>query len=130
MKKTAIVTLMMMSVLFAFVLVFNPQRASGSKNPVSAATGTPLPDSVQQFVKKTCMDCHADGGNFLAKGKVNFSEWDKYSPEKQKEKAVSICKELTKHGMPTGKWCKNNPDKVPVQADIDMMCRWALSLQK
>ena len=50
--------------------------------------------------------------------------------EKQKEKAVSICKELTKHGMPTGKWCKNNPDKVPVQADIDMMCRWALSLQK
>jgi hypothetical protein len=130
MKKIALITLIGMSVLFALVLVFNPQTAAGSKNPVPEGTGAALPDSVLKFVQKTCMDCHADDGNFLAKGKVNFSSWEKYSVEKQQDKAISICKELTKGGMPTGKWLKNNPDKVPTKADIEMMCRWADSLRK
>ncbi|MEI6683636.1 MAG: heme-binding domain-containing protein [Bacteroidota bacterium] len=129
MKKIALVAFISLSVLFSIALVFNPRKAVGSKETRNAGVSMPLPDSVLQFVKKTCMDCHADDGNFMAKGKLNFSVWDKYNVEKQQEKSKQICKELTKKSMPTGKWRKNNPDKLPTQADIDMMCRWANNLQ-
>jgi hypothetical protein len=129
MKRVALLSLMTMGAFFAIVLLFNPQTVSGSRNP-APAPGTALPDSVLKFVQKTCMDCHADDGNFMAKGKVNFSGWAAYDAEKQASKAKAICKELTKSAMPPGKWRKNNPDKVPTQADVDMVCRWANSLQK
>ena len=130
MKKIALISLISMSVMFAIVLLFNPQTVIGSKKPVPASPGTALPDSVLKFVQKTCMDCHADDGNFMAKGKVNFSTWDTYTDEKQADKAKAICKALTKKSMPPSKWCKNNTANVPTQADIDMVCRWATSLQK
>ena len=130
MKKIALLSLMAMSVIFAFMLVLNPQTVIGSKKPMPAGPGTALPDSVLKFVQKTCMDCHADDGNFMAKGKVNFSNWDSYSAEKQMDKAKAICKALTKSDMPPSKWRKNNPTNVPTPAEIDMVCRWANSLQK
>ena len=130
MKKIALLSLITMSVIFAFMLVLNPQTVIGSKKPVPAGPGTALPDSVLKFVQKTCMDCHADDGNFMAKGKVNFSTWDTYSAEKQMDKSKAICKALTKSDMPPSKWRKNNPANVPTPAEIDMVCRWANSLQK
>ncbi|MEI7662554.1 MAG: hypothetical protein WCK34_10160 [Bacteroidota bacterium] len=130
MRKITLISCIGLGLFIAVMLVSNPPTASGSKNAQPAVTGTSLPDSVLKFVQKTCMDCHSADGNFLAKGKVNFSVWDNYDQAKKADKAGAICKELTKGGMPTGKWRKNNPDKVPTKADIDMMCRWAVSLQK
>jgi len=130
MKKIALLSIISVSVLFACILLLNPQTVSGSKNPLPAGQGTALPDSILKFVQKTCMDCHADDGNFMAKGKVNFSEFDKYDAAKQADKAKAMCKVLTKSAMPPGKWRKNNPDRVPTQASVDMVCRWANSLQK
>jgi hypothetical protein len=66
----------------------------------------------------------------MAKGKVNFSKWSTYDAEKQSKKANAICKELTKGDMPPKKWRANNPNDVPTQAEVDMICRWAKSLQK
>ena len=128
MKKFILLTLFSIPAVFAMAVLLTNETGSGLS--VSASPGTSLPDSVRIFVQNTCMDCHADDGNFMAKGKVNFSSWDKYDSVKQINKAKEICKELTKKGMPPGKWCKNNPDNVPTQASIDMMCRWANSLQK
>ena len=130
MKKITLLSLIALSVLFAIVIALNPQTVIGSMKPLPAGPGTKLPDSVLKFVQKTCMDCHADDGNFMAKGKVNFSTWEKYDSEKQMGKAKAMCKQLTKSAMPPKKWRKNNPDNVPTKADIDMVCRWANSLQK
>jgi hypothetical protein len=130
MKKVAFLSLIAMSVLLAVILVFNPQTVIGSKKPMSSGPGTSLPDSVHKFVQKSCMDCHANDGNFMAKGKVNFSVWEKYDVAKQVDKAKTICKVLTKSSMPPKKWCANNPKSVPTQVEKDMVCRWANSLQK
>jgi len=111
-------------------MLLTTQSAIGSKKPISAGPGIALPDSIQKMVKRACMDCHADDGNFMAKGKVNFSVWDKYDAEKQAGKAKAICKVLTKGSMPQKKWCTNNPKDVPTQAEKDMVCRWANGLQK
>jgi hypothetical protein len=129
MKKIALFSLIMTVVALVVVLLINPQTVLGSGKP-AAEPGTALPDSVLKFVQKACMDCHADDGNFMAKGKVNFSTWASYDSEKQAKKANAMCKELTKSAMPPKKWRANNPKDVPTQAEVDMVCRWAKSLQK
>ncbi len=130
MKKLVLITLTSVSVLFAVMVVFNLQAANGSKESKPTVSGTALPDSIHKFVQRACMDCHSDDGNFMAKGKVNFSGWDKYDASKQMDKAKEICKEVSKNSMPPGKWRKNNPDKLPTPAEVEMICKWANSLQK
>ena len=130
MKKIALVSLIAMSVMFAVVLVFSPQTVIGSKKSSVAGPGTALPDSIHKMVQRACMDCHADDGNFMAKGKINFSAWEKYDSEKQIDKAKAMCKVLTKGSMPQKKWCANNPKDVPTQAEKDMVCKWAAGLEK
>ncbi|MCX6307039.1 MAG: heme-binding domain-containing protein [Bacteroidetes bacterium] len=130
MKKIALVSLLATSVLFAVAIVMNPQTASGSKKTNAGGPGTALPDSIHKIVQKACMDCHSDDGNFMAKGKINFSAWEKYDSEKQISKAGAMCKVLTKSSMPPKKWRANNPNDVPTQAEIDMVCKWAKGLQK
>jgi hypothetical protein len=130
MKKIAFILFLAIGILVAFIMVMNPQTVSGSKKSAPDVQGTALPDSVLKFVQKACMDCHADDGNFMAKGKINFSVWSTYDAEKQMKKAGAICKELTKGAMPPKKWRSSNPADVPTQAQVDMVCRWANSLQK
>ena len=129
MKRIAFLSIVTMSLILAIVLVFNPQTVIGSKKPLTAP-GTALPDSVQKMVKRACMDCHTDDGNFMAKGKINFSTWEKYDADKQASKAQAMCKVLTKGSMPQKKWCENNPKDVPTQAEKDMVCKWANGLKK
>lgn len=130
MKKIVFISLFAMGVVLALALVFNPQTVAGSEKGSSAGPGTALPDSIQKFVQRACMDCHADDGNFMAKGKVNFSGWEKYDADKQAAKAKTMSKELTKSAMPPKKWRANNANDVPTQAEVDMVARWAISLQK
>jgi hypothetical protein len=130
MKKTAFYCFFALSIALVAVLTIHPINATGSRSPLQAGPGTTLPDSVRKFVQKVCMDCHADDGNFMAKGKINFSGWDKYDSAKQVSKANAMCKELTKSAMPPKKWRANNPDNIPTKAEVDMICRWANSLKK
>jgi len=130
MKRIAFLSIVAMSLLLAFLLVFNPQRVIGSRGPLPAGPGIALPDSIQKLVKRACMDCHADDGNFMAKGKINFSVWDNYDTGKKVDKAQAMCKVLTKGSMPQKKWCANNPKDVPTQAEKEMVCKWANSLKK
>lgn len=130
MKKFAIYSLFATSVILAIVVVLNAGTVAGSKKPSTAGPGTELPDSIQKFVQRACMDCHADEGSSMARGKINFSKWATYDAEKQAKKVISMCKELTKSSMPPKKWRAKNSAEVPTQAEVDMICRWAKSLQK
>jgi len=130
MKKIALLSLISVSIFFALAFAISPQDGTSSSAPAPAGPGTALPDSIQKLVRRACMDCHADDGNFMARGKVNFSSWEKYDAEKQMNKAKAMCKMLTKNSMPPKKWRENNPQDVPTQTETDMVCRWANSLQK
>jgi len=130
MKKTAIIIMLTALTTAGMLVLQSPGSFAGSEKSMAANAGSTLPDSVQKFVQRACMDCHSDHGNGMARGKVNFSTWEGYDTEKQAKKANSISQELVKGGMPPKKWRSNNTDKVPTQAEIDMISRWAKSLQK
>lgn len=89
-----------------------------------------IPDSIQKVIQKACLDCHADNGNSMARSHLNFSSWDSYSPEKQAKKAAAICNILKKGNMPPKKFKADYPEAVPTQAQVDAICKWAISLQK
>jgi cytochrome c553 len=122
----------MVIVAFAVVILYTALLA----NPVSAQTAkktgdvqNPIPADVMKFLGKSCIGCHGDGGEKMAKSMVNISSWEKYSPEKQAEKANKMSMMASKKKMPPKGFLKNNPDAVPTKADIKMLSDWAKSLQ-
>lgn len=130
MKKVAFLILTSGFLFFALSLVLTPEKATGMKNQPGFANGSVIPDSVFKVIQRACMDCHANDGSAMARGKLNFSKWAEYDAEKQVKKADAMCKELKKGSMPTKGWRKNNPDSVPTQAEVDMICNWAAGVGK
>jgi hypothetical protein len=126
MKKTGLFIVAVFAV-FAFITAF-----TGNSTPASKAAKGPkgIPDSVFAVIQNSCTDCHATDGNGMAKSKINFDKWDEYTPEKQASKAAAMCKQLTKGSMPPGSFRKNNPDRVPTEIQVKMICDWAQSLGK
>ena len=53
------------------------------------------------------------------------SKWDSYSSEKQIEKALSMCKEVTKGAMPPKGYRASHPEGVPTEKQIKTLCNWA-----
>jgi hypothetical protein len=129
MKKTTC-TLIVVSIFIAAGMLFSPRTVTGSMPGAPEGPGMALPDSIQKLVQRACMDCHADDGSAMARGKLNFSKWESYDSEKQAKKANVMAKELTKAAMPPKKWRANNPDNVPTPAETEMVVKWAKSLKK
>lgn len=128
MKKSYLFYTLPVVIVFLVSVAFRPVNASVSVNP--AVGNQELPDSVLKVVQRACMDCHANDGNGMAKSHVNFSVWNTYDVKKQADKAFDISKVLSKGSMPPGKWRKNNPDKVPTPAEVEMVRNWAKALNK
>ncbi len=113
----------------AISVVLFSSFTSGRAGKSASTTGTELPEKVAKVIQKACMDCHSDGGNALARGKVNFSKWAELDPAKQAKKAQAICKELTKGAMPPKKWRTNHAENVPTDDDVAVVCNWAKDLK-
>ena len=105
-----------------------PSRAISSGNSAHPAMNASIPDSVANVLEKSCYPCHTAPGSGMALMKLDFDKWDSYSPEKQASKAGAMCKKVTKQSMPPKSFRKNNPDKVPTEADLKIICDWANSL--
>ncbi len=130
MKKSILCSIFTLSFIIVAAVFFSPQPVSGSGFITREDPGTALPDSIQQFVQKACMDCHSNDGSSMARGKVNFSKWETYDISKQAKKANEMAKELLKGDMPPKKWRTNNPEKVPTAVETEMVVKWAKSYQK
>ncbi|MGD0710686.1 MAG: heme-binding domain-containing protein [Bacteroidales bacterium] len=125
MKKAHLFLLAMLVLSVAAVLAISPIKAAGHKT--FSQTGS-IPDSVAKVLRNSCASCHNDGGNVMAMSKWSLSKWDTYSADKQAKKASSICDAMTKGKMPPNSVRKSTPEKIPTTAQIDMVCKWANSL--
>lgn len=84
-----------------------------------------FPDSVKTLIERSCTDCHSDeSGNFKAKGKLNFSKWNEYTPAKKVSKLTAICEEITEGKMPKKGFLEKHPEKVLTAAEIETICKW------
>jgi Haem-binding domain len=125
MKKNS-VTLSLTGSFLAFCLFIFTFQASGQS---SVTDITALPDSVSKIVTASCISCHSSQGKLMAKAKLNFSEWSKYSPEKQKERAQKMVIELDKGKMPPKEAREKRPDLIPTTEQIKVIKNWADSFR-
>lgn len=117
------------SILTAAILVGIVLTMASFGRMNSASAPEAIPDSVYAVLEKSCLACHSDNGNGLAKGKVNFEKWDSYTAGKKADKAAAISKVVTKGVMPPSGFRKNNPDRVPTEADIAIITAWTKQFQ-
>jgi len=115
---------------FLFLVLFSIQTRPVTGSGIGSPGSPNLPDSILKFAQKSCMTCHANDGNGMAKAHLNFDKWDSYGEKKWAGKAQDICNIITKGKMPPKSFRENNPDAVPTDKDIKMVCAWAAALQK
>jgi hypothetical protein len=82
-----------------------------------------------KIADKSCVRCHTEPGDFMALSHLNLSNWDKYSPEKQADKAKAMCTMVTKDKMPPKGFREKHPDDVPTSKELNTICDWAQSIQ-
>jgi hypothetical protein len=84
-----------------------------------------FPENVKTLIERSCTDCHSDeSGNFKAKGKLNFSKWNEYTPTKKVSRLTAICEEITDGKMPKKSYVKKHPEKALTAAEIETICKW------
>jgi hypothetical protein len=98
------------------------KTVKGQETPKGSA---PLPENINAIVSVSCMPCHSADGGYLAKTKLNFSEWSDYSADKQKKKAAQMYKELNKNAMPPKDAREANPDIIPTKEQVEVIKNWA-----
>lgn len=122
-------TLSLNKFLGQLVLIFilsGIKIASGQEVKDQAA---PIPDEINMILKASCYKCHDNNGKILARMKLNFSTWAEYSSKEGAKKASESCSELVKETMPPKSTRKSNPEMIPSEEQIELICKWAESLK-
>ncbi len=114
-----------LSVIFCASFIQTDKTIPQNKDKVPGA----IPENIDAVIQKSCKPCHFQGGGFMPTFHVNFSKWDKYSPEKQAKKARQICSILLDNKMPPEEVRTKRPEKVPTKDQVSAICKWAESLK-
>jgi hypothetical protein len=125
MKKTVNSVLSVLLFIVAGLFLIN-LSVTGQEAPKELAV---LPDSISAIVNISCVPCHTNNGGLISRSKLNFSEWTRYSPKKQKERAEKMYEELNKSAMPPKSARQTRPEIIPSREQIEKIKKWADSLK-
>jgi len=111
--------------------------------PISLDIGAP--DNISNILRTSCYDCHSNETNwpwyshiapvsFLvasdvkdARKNLNFSEWDKYSSNKQSELLEEMIEEIEKEEMPLTSYTFTHPNAKLDPYRINLLKDWVSS---
>ena len=111
MKNNYIIISATLTVLFFVSIALYPTTTNCQKK-TKTLTNIEIPDSVMSIFKRSCIVCHSTGGNKIASSILNITEWNKYKPKKQFDKAQDICSEVSDGSMPKKSMTKSNPKVI------------------
>jgi len=126
MKKLVIILIPIIAVSMMALFTFNSFSFAGKGSKPASQV---IPENVMKIIDNSCIACHSNNGNPMAKGVVNFSAWDTYAVKKQAKKSNAVCKAVTNHSMPPLTFIATNPTKALNATQIAEICDWANSLQ-
>ena len=105
----------------------------------------PVPDAVQQVLRRACYDCHSDetrwpwyarvapaswlviGDVNEARAELNFSRWGEYHRFDRADLLDKAC-ELARSGeMPLRVYVRLHPDAKLTTGELDAFCAWTAS---
>jgi hypothetical protein len=145
MLKKVLIGLLVLLVVIQFI---RPARnISSSNQPNDIAAHYPVPQNVQQTLKKACYDCHSNNTRYpwyaniqpvawwlqdhINEGKkeLNFSEFASYAPKKQARKLKKVASEVKEGEMPLNSYLWIHTDAVLNADEKEALINWATSLQ-
>ena len=127
MKKTISITFAVLGIVFLTSMIMNHSSAGSSQKEGTASK--PISSSVMKIAERSCVKCHTEGGNGMARMHLNLSNWDKFSPEKQADMGKDMCKMVSKGKMPPKGFREKNPGAAPTKDEAKIICDWATSIQ-
>jgi len=127
MKKIIMLSSVIVGVIVLTRLLASPSFANNLQK--EGDDKKPLPTAVENIVKKSCFNCHAEPAKGLSISLLNFSKWDKLSPKKQSSKSKSMCSEISGGKMPPKNFLEKHPDAALTNDEIKIICDWAESLK-
>jgi len=126
----------------AIVIQFVP--VSRTNPPVTGEI--PAPDEVKAVLKKSCYDCHSNESKWPwyshvapfswlvvhdvneAREKMNFSEWNKLSADRQARRLRGSMEEIDDKEMPLKIYLPMHPDARLSETDIATLRAWITSV--
>ena len=125
MKNSTRASLSLVFLIFAGFLF--PGFSATAQEPTQESPA--LPDDINKIVTVSCIPCHTSTGGMLSRGKLNFTEWTKYSVETQKKKAAKMYSVLKKEAMPPKSARETRPEIIPTKDQIDIIKKWSESFE-
>jgi cytochrome c len=129
MKKQITILCSAVILLFNSGSAFAPQAGS-RQEPVKAAVGIKIPENLEKVFKSSCMPCHSNNGQKMAKAMLNFSKWDQYGRGTQLRKGKAIARMVRKGSMPPGQFIESSPELALTPTDKDNILKWINSNSK
>ena len=127
MKKAISITFAILGIVFLTSMIMNHSSAQSSQK--DGIVSKPISPAVMKIAERSCVKCHTEGGNGMALMHLNLSNWDKFSLEKQADKAKDMCKMVSKNKMPPKSFREKNPGAAPSKDEVKIICDWATSIQ-
>jgi len=127
MKKAISITFAVLGIVFLTSMIMNHSSAQSSQK--DGIVSKPISPAVMKIAERSCVKCHTEGGNGMALMHLNLSNWDKFSLEKQADKAKDMCKMVSKNKMPPKSFREKNPGAAPSKDEVKIICDWATSIQ-
>jgi mono/diheme cytochrome c family protein len=123
--KKAVTSILQVQLILVIALFLLNLPAKGQE---TAKVSSALPDDISKIVSVKCVPCHTSTGGFMSKGALNLSDWDKFTPGKQKNRAEKMVTMLNKGAMPPKSARSSRPEIVPTKEDIEIIKKWADAL--
>ena len=127
MKKAISITFAILGIVFLTSMIMNHSSAQSSQK--DGIVSKPISPAVMKIAERSCVKCHTEGGNGMALMHLNLSNWDKFSLEKQADKAKDMCKMVSKGKMPPKGFREKKPGAAPTKDEAKIICDWATSIQ-
>ena len=127
MKKAMSIAFAILGIVFLTSMIMNHSSAQSSQK--TGIVSKPISPAVMKIAERSCVKCHTAGGNGMALMHLDLSNWDKFSMEKQADKAADMCKMVSKDKMPPKSFREKNPGAAPNQEEVKIICEWSKSIQ-
>lgn len=128
---------------------FQPERTNPPADPsASFEQVAKPPHEVASVIGRACRDCHSNQTSWpwyshiapaswlvasdvkQGRAKLNFSQWNIYSPEMTRIKLGEICQEITEGGMPPAYYRPLHPETKVTPAEASAVCAVSAAMER
>src|SRR5829696_3530141 len=144
MKKIVKIVVIILVAAFVVAQFVRPNQTNPAVNAAETLEASvPVPDNVEEILKRSCNDCHSNTTSYPwyaqvspvswfmndhiqeGRGELNFSIWNTYTAKRKDKKLDEICEQVKTGEMPLPSYLWIHRDAALREGDANILCDWA-----